>query len=88
MASEDAGRHAAGKGPEAEAHVTETCPTCHRPLDVVKRCRDCGRPFSVSLSEQRYFESKGLQPPKRCTDCRRDRRANQTKARGARTAPR
>ena len=58
----------------------ETCPTCHRPLDITFVCRDCGRTATLTFNEQRFYESKGLQPPKRCADCRRNRREQKTHA--------
>jgi hypothetical protein len=33
-------------------------------------CADCGREFTFSAEEQRFFKEKGFTPPKRCKDCR------------------
>ena len=37
-------------------------------------CKDCGEPFSMEKSEIEFYESKGLQQPKRCPECRKKRR--------------
>lgn len=37
-------------------------------------CVDCGAQFLFSTGEQRYFASKGLSIPKRCSRCRQRRR--------------
>ncbi|MFC2022747.1 zinc-ribbon domain containing protein [Chloroflexota bacterium] len=37
-------------------------------------CIDCGLNFVFSSGEQRYFISKGLSQPKRCSQCRLKRR--------------
>ena len=44
--------------------------------DETLTCRDCGREFIFSASEQAFFEEKGFQnKPTRCPECRRARRA-------------
>ncbi len=43
--------------------------------DEVITCKDCGLDFTYAVEEQRFFEEKGFQPPKRCPDCRRKKRA-------------
>lgn len=37
-------------------------------------CKDCGKPFSISVEEQKWLEEHGLQPFKRCSECRKKRR--------------
>ena len=37
-------------------------------------CVDCGGRFFWNKDEQAFYISKGLQPPKRCKDCRLRRR--------------
>lgn len=37
-------------------------------------CLDCGQPFIFEAGEKAYFWSKGLSTPKRCPQCRRQRR--------------
>ena len=46
--------------------------------DETLTCRDCGREFIFSASEQAFFEEKGFQnKPSRCPECRRARRNTQ-----------
>ncbi len=39
-------------------------------VDKVLTCLDCGRGFTFTSGEQRYFWAKGLSEPKRCKQCR------------------
>ena len=39
-------------------------------VDRVLICLDCGREFTHTSGEQRYFWAKGLSEPKRCKSCR------------------
>jgi hypothetical protein len=39
-------------------------------VDKVLTCLDCGREFTFTTGEQRYFWAKGLSEPKRCKPCR------------------
>lgn len=39
-------------------------------VDTVLTCLDCGREFTFTTGEQRYFWAKGLSEPKRCKPCR------------------
>jgi CxxC-x17-CxxC domain-containing protein len=41
-----------------------------RPLS----CVDCSREFNFTADDQEFHSSKGYQDPKRCPDCRRNRR--------------
>jgi hypothetical protein len=46
--------------------------------DLERECVDCGRPFIITISEQRFFltrEPQPVPPPKRCKPCREHRRA-------------
>lgn len=36
-------------------------------------CKDCGKGFSISPNEEKFYTSKGLQIPKRCKECRKNR---------------
>ena len=47
----------------------------HEFEDQVLKCTDCDSPFDFTAGEQKYFFSKGLDTPKRCTRCRKIRRA-------------
>ena len=38
--------------------------------DEMRKCSDCGMDFPFSEAEQKFFQSKGFVPPKRCKACR------------------
>jgi CxxC-x17-CxxC domain-containing protein len=41
-------------------------------------CSVCGKTFVFTAGEQEFYENKGfMSPPKRCPDCRRERRERQ-----------
>lgn len=42
--------------------------------DELHTCTDCGSPFTFTVGEQRYYGKNNLQPPKRCPECRRQRK--------------
>lgn len=42
---------------------------------IQKICRDCGKPFGITRAERIFFESRGLELPKRCPDCRKAKKA-------------
>jgi len=42
--------------------------------DTTRSCCDCGKSYVWTAGEAAYFDSKGLTPPKRCTECRELRR--------------
>lgn len=45
--------------------------------DKTLTCRDCGQPFTFTVSEQQFFSERGFQnDPSRCPECRSSRRAN------------
>ncbi len=44
-------------------------------------CAECGTTFVFSAAEAESFASKGLEPPKRCFECRKARRAQKGGAR-------
>lgn len=37
-------------------------------------CQDCGKEFVFSAGEQKFYEDKGFEPPKRCPQCRKKRK--------------
>lgn len=37
-------------------------------------CVDCKQPFTFTVSEQNYYQSKGFAAPKRCLEDRRKKR--------------
>src|SRR5262245_43722485 len=43
--------------------------------DKTLKCADCGADFVFTAREQEFFEEKGFtSPPKRCAECRKNRR--------------
>lgn len=42
--------------------------------DLVQVCKDCGKEFTITVSEQNFYESKELALPKRCEECRKARK--------------
>ena len=42
-------------------------------------CRDCGKLFYMTASETNFYHDKGLQTPKRCSDCRKKRKGQAVK---------
>ena len=46
-----------------------------RMYPITATCKDCGREFQISIKEQLFAqENKGFVMPKRCPDCRADRK--------------
>lgn len=44
---------------------------------MIKRtCKQCGKDFTLSDSEVNFYNSKGLDIPKRCSDCRKKNKNN------------
>lgn len=39
-------------------------------------CKDCGKDFTLSVGEQKFYEEKGLSHPIRCKDCRAKRKSS------------
>ena len=39
-------------------------------------CVDCGAEFVLTDDEVKWYEGKGFTLPKRCPDCRKQRKAN------------
>ena len=39
------------------------------------RCIDCNKDFTFTTGEQRFYASKNLSVPKRCSQCRTSRKA-------------
>jgi len=52
--------------------VEVTKPTFH---DEIIICADCNRLFTFSAQEAEFFWSKQLSKPKRCYQCRKERRS-------------
>jgi DNA replicative helicase MCM subunit Mcm2 (Cdc46/Mcm family) len=49
--------------------------------DMILKCQDCGANFTFTEKDQKFFESKGFTPPKRCKPCR-DKKKQATKSQG------
>lgn len=41
---------------------------------IHRTCVDCGKEFVIGLGFQKHIEDNGLKLPKRCKECREDRR--------------
>lgn len=37
-------------------------------------CVDCGNTFEISAGEQEWYHAQGFQMPKRCSECRKNKR--------------
>lgn len=37
-------------------------------------CVDCGKTFDLTVEEQDWYKEKGFALPKRCKECRKERR--------------
>ncbi|HAG69325.1 MAG TPA: hypothetical protein DCL38_05055 [Lachnospiraceae bacterium] len=44
-----------------------------------KICIQCGKEFELTDSEVSFFEGKGLELPKRCSDCRKTNKKNRSR---------
>jgi|GEM_PF-1519357 len=44
--------------------------------DQILTCNDCSNTFTFTEGEQAFFKDKGFNPPTRCPDCRRRRKAD------------
>lgn len=40
---------------------------------IIRTCVECNKPFSIPPAEQKFYESKGMELPKRCSECRAKR---------------
>ncbi|MGH7245596.1 MAG: zinc-ribbon domain containing protein [Candidatus Levyibacteriota bacterium] len=51
--------------------------------DQTLTCKDCGKPFVWTASEQQFYQEKGFQnAPVRCPDCRAAKKARMGDSRG------
>jgi len=41
---------------------------------IIKKCRDCGKPFAISQKESEWYVGKGFSIPARCESCRKKRK--------------
>lgn len=42
--------------------------------NVVTKCVDCNKPFTLTSDHAKWFLDRGLELPKRCKECRDKRR--------------
>ncbi len=42
--------------------------------DSTLTCGDCGAEFTFTAGEAEFYEEKGFTPPKRCPDCRQNKK--------------
>ena len=61
----------------------EICRDCYEKKNTVferRNCRDCGRQFEITYGQKDFYESKGMNLPTRCEECRKKPRTspNQT----------
>lgn len=59
------------------------CPPCRKQrrvpsvdavTDEQRQCRDCGKDYSFSVGEQKFYAARNLSAPSRCPSCRAARR--------------
>lgn len=43
--------------------------------DQILLCRDCGKQFVFTSNDQIFYARKGFHPPKRCRQCRKQKKA-------------
>ncbi len=56
--------------------------------DQILTCKDCGKQFTWTASEQEFYASKGFSAPIRCQDCRRKLKEQKQGGRFDNRAPR
>lgn len=50
------------------------CKDCRENTVYERRtCKDCGRSFSITYAEKKYFDSKGFSYPRKCETCRKNK---------------
>lgn len=42
--------------------------------NVITKCVDCNKPFTITSNHAKWFLDRGLELPKRCKECREKRR--------------
>lgn len=46
----------------------------YTPHDLILKCWDCGKRFTFTVGEQKFYKQKGFSDPKRCEECRLERK--------------
>lgn len=41
---------------------------------ITVECKECGNTFEITKEEQDWYKEKGFELPKRCRNCRKERR--------------
>lgn len=67
------GQHFVSRKKQRE-YCYECCKQLNEPA-LHGTCTECGSPFHITLGEKEYYESKGLETPKRCPHCRERKRS-------------
>jgi len=42
--------------------------------EIKIHCKDCGRPWTIRIEEQKWYKEMGFELPKRCFYCRQAKR--------------
>ena len=45
-----------------------------------RKCKQCGEEFTLTDSEIKFFKDKNLDLPKRCSECRKENKNNDTES--------
>lgn len=59
---------------ESDPYLNEMCDAIKEFNKTLMKCKECGKYFELSWSEEMFFEKKGLSIPKRCRQCRAKRK--------------
>lgn len=43
--------------------------------DIIKKCKECKKEFTITADAKKWYEDKELNLPERCADCRKKRKA-------------
>lgn len=72
MEFEDEVKEEAVKDPTTTAHASDGEPEQAAEVlhPITKVCVECGKEFTISPAEQKFFKKMGYEFPKRCTECR------------------
>ena len=54
--------------------------------EIVMQCRDCQKDYVITPGEQKFYEEKELNIPKRCAACRAARKAAAVNTKDAKQA--
>ena len=60
---------------DQEDEIQKAIPVLHT---VTVQCKLCGKSFDMSPAEQKFYINKGYELPKRCPECRKNRKKSET----------